>query len=68
MSIENETITSTRILEHDIRNQLGNIYLAVEGIRSEAAENDNEEISSYTEIIISCCKQVENILKRVKLN
>jgi len=68
MSIDNETIAAARILEHDIRNQLGNIFLAVEGIKSEIAENDNEEISSYTEIIINCCKQVENILKRGKPN
>ena len=68
MNTENETNESARVLEHDIRNQLGNIYLAVEGIKAELAENNNEDFTCYTDIIINCCKQVENIIKRVKLN
>jgi nitrogen fixation/metabolism regulation signal transduction histidine kinase len=67
MSIETEAITAARILEHDIRNQLGNIYLAVEGIKAEFAEN-NEDFVSYTDIIINCCKQVEKIIARTKPN
>ncbi|MVN20133.1 hypothetical protein [Mucilaginibacter arboris] len=66
MSAENEAIIAARVLEHDIRNQLGNIYLAVEGIKAEFTENDNEDFISYTDIIINCCKQVENIIKRAK--
>jgi nitrogen fixation/metabolism regulation signal transduction histidine kinase len=68
MSTENEAIVAKRVLEHDIRNQLGNIYLAVEGIKSEFAENNSEELELYTSIIINCCKQVENILKHGKPN
>lgn len=59
-------VPAARILEHDIRNQLGNIYLAVEGIKAEFGENNNEDFICYTDIIISCCKQVENIIKQVK--
>jgi len=66
MSAENEAIIAARALEHDIRNQLGNIYLAVEGIKAEFTENDNEDFISYTDIIIYSCKQVENIIKRTK--
>ena len=68
MSTENEAITAARVLEHDIRNQLGNIYLAVEGIKFEFEESNREELDTYTDIIINCCKQVENILKRPKPN
>lgn len=68
MNIENEATMAARVLEHDIRNQLGNIYLAVEGIKSELADDNNEDFTCYTDIIISCCKQVENIIKRVKPN
>jgi nitrogen fixation/metabolism regulation signal transduction histidine kinase len=68
MNTDNEAGISARVLEHDIRNQLGNIYLAVEGIKSELADNNNEDFTCYTDIIISCCKQVENIIKRVKPN
>ena len=68
MSTENEKITAARVLEHDIRNQLGNIYLAVEGIKYEFEGSSHEELTSYTDIIINCCKQVENILKRAKPN
>lgn len=64
MSVETEA--TARILEHDIRNQLGNIYLAVEGIKAELGQNNNEDFACYTDIILSCCKQVENIIKRVK--
>jgi nitrogen fixation/metabolism regulation signal transduction histidine kinase len=67
MSTETEATTAARVLEHDIRNQLGNIYLAVEGIKAEFAEN-NEDFISYTDIIINCCKQVENIIRRTKPN
>ncbi len=59
-------IPAARILEHDIRNQLGNIYLAVEGIKAEIGESNNEDFVCYTDIIINCCKQVENIIKQVK--
>lgn len=65
MSAEKEANRTTRILEHDIRNQLGNIYLAVEGIKAEFADNSNADFISYTDIIISCCKQVENMIKQV---
>lgn len=69
MSVEKEVNrTAARILEHDIRNQLGNIYLAVEGIKAEFADQGNEDFDSYTEIIISCCKQVENLIKQSNLN
>lgn len=68
MNTEKETIMTARILEHDIRNQLGNIYLAVEGIKAEFGENNNEDFTSYTDIIISCCKQVEKIIKQVNSN
>ncbi len=68
MSIENEPNVVARMLEHDIRNQLGNIYLAVEGIKAEFPESNNEDFASYTDIIINCCKQVENIIKRIKPN
>jgi len=68
MGTENEATMAARVLEHDIRNQLGNIYLAVEGIKSELAENNNEDFTCYTDIIINCCKQVESIVKRVKPN
>jgi nitrogen fixation/metabolism regulation signal transduction histidine kinase len=67
MSTETEATTAARVLEHDIRNQLGNIYLAVEGIKAEFSEN-NEDFISYTDIIINCCKQVENIIRRTKPN
>jgi len=66
MSPQNEVNSAARILEHDIRNQLGNIYLAVEGIKAEFAENTNEDFTCYTDIIINCCKQVENIVQQVK--
>lgn len=65
MSIEIEA-NAARILEHDIRNQLGNIYLAIEGIKAECGDTNNEDFVCYTDIIINCCKQVENIVKRVK--
>ena len=68
MSAENEATIAARVLEHDIRNQLGNIYLAVEGIKAEFAENNNEDFASYTDIIINCCKQVEKIVMGVKQN
>lgn len=68
MSIENEATMAARVLGHDIRNQLGNIYLAVEGIKAELADNNNEDFTCYTDIIISCCKQVETIIKRVEPN
>lgn len=64
MSIEAEA--TARILEHDIRNQLGNIYLAVEGVKAEFGQQENEDFTCYTDIILSCCKQIENIIKRVK--
>ena len=59
--------TAGRMLEHDIRNQLGNIYLAVEGIKAECTDN-NDDFTAYVEIIISCCKQVENLIKQSNLN
>ncbi|MGI4728425.1 MAG: hypothetical protein ACRYFL_04220 [Janthinobacterium lividum] len=65
MSIKTE-IPAARILEHDIRNQIGNIYLAVEGIKAEFGQTSNEDFACYTDIILSCCKQVEDIIKRVK--
>lgn len=65
MNIETQ-VPAARILEHDIRNQLGNIYLAVEGIKAEFGANENEDFACYTDIIISCCKQVENIIKQAK--
>ncbi|RYY07848.1 MAG: hypothetical protein EOP43_01995 [Sphingobacteriaceae bacterium] len=68
MSADTELNIAAKILEHDIRNQLGNIYLAIEGIKAEFAENNNEDFISYTDIIINCCKQVENIIRQVKLN
>lgn len=68
MSVETEAIIAARVLEHDIRNQLGNIYLAVEGIKAEFVENNNEDFISYTDIIINCCKQVENIIRGTKPN
>lgn len=70
MSTEKEVnkTTAGRILEHDIRNQLGNIYLAVEGIKAECTDSNNEEFTSYVEIIMNCCKQVEHIIKRANLN
>jgi nitrogen fixation/metabolism regulation signal transduction histidine kinase len=64
MSVETEAITAARMMEHDVRNQLGNIYLALEGIKAEFGENNNEDFSCYTDIIINCCKQIENIIKR----
>lgn len=67
MNIESEANMAAKILEHDIRNQLGNIYLAVEGIKAEFGESNNEDVTSYTDIIISCCKQVENIIKHANL-
>lgn len=67
MNIESEANMAAKILEHDIRNQLGNIYLAVEGIKAEFGESNNEDVTSYTDIIISCCKQVENIIKQANL-
>ncbi|MGI4020670.1 MAG: histidine kinase dimerization/phospho-acceptor domain-containing protein [Janthinobacterium lividum] len=66
MSADAELNIATKVLEHDIRNQLGNIYLAVEGIKAEFAETNNEDFSSYTDIIINCCKQVENIIRQIK--
>lgn len=63
---ENEAKVAARMLEHDVRNQLGNIYLAVEGIKAEFGELNNEDFNSYTNIIINCCRQIENIIKRVK--
>ncbi|WP_299290138.1 hypothetical protein [uncultured Mucilaginibacter sp.] len=68
MNTENEATVAARVLEHDIRNQLGNIYLAVEGIKAELADNNNEDFTCYTDIIINCCKQVEHIIKRAKPN
>lgn len=68
MSIESGADLSARKLEHDIRNQLGNIYLAVEGIKAEFGNNNNEDLASYTDIIINCCKQVEKIMKQIKPN
>lgn len=68
MSTQNEVNTAAHILQHDIRNQLGNIYLAVEGIKAELAENCNEDFTSYTDIIVNCCKKVENMIKHVELN
>lgn len=68
MDIEKEATVEARVLEHDIRNQLGNIYLAVEGIKAELADNNNEDFVCYTDIIINCCKQVEIMIKRVKPN
>ncbi|RYE31762.1 MAG: hypothetical protein EOP42_10140 [Sphingobacteriaceae bacterium] len=65
MSLETD-VTAARILEHDIRNQLGNIYLAIEGIKAECGATDNDDLVCYTDIIINCCKQVENIIKKVK--
>ncbi len=67
MNIESEANMAAKILEHDVRNQLGNIYLAVEGIKAEFGESNNEDVTSYTDIIISCCKQVENIIKQANL-
>ncbi len=68
MSTSTELSIDAKVLEHDIRNQLGNIYLAVEGIKAEFAEHNNEDFISYTDIIINCCKQVENIIRQVKTN
>lgn len=68
MSTSTELSIDAKVLEHDIRNQLGNIYLAVEGIKAEFAEHNNEDFISYTDIIINCCKQVENIIGQVKTN
>lgn len=65
MNIENEAAVAARILEHDIRNQLGNIFLAIEGIRAELDEK-NEDVDVYTSIIVNCCKQIETIVKCVK--
>jgi len=36
----------------------------LEGIKAEFGENNNEDFSCYTDIIINCCKQIENIIKR----
>ncbi len=66
ITTENEANAAARMLEHDVRNQLGNIYLAVEGIKAEFAEYESEDFTSYINIIINCCKQVENIIKKVK--
>lgn len=66
MNMENETVAA-RALEHDVRNQLGNICLAVEGIKAEQTEA-NESMDIYTDIIVGCCKQIENILKRGREN
>ncbi len=60
------TTEATRILEHDVRNQLGNIYLAVEGVKAEFGQQQNEDFTCYTDIILNCCKQIENIMKQVK--
>ncbi|RYE35686.1 MAG: hypothetical protein EOP42_06120 [Sphingobacteriaceae bacterium] len=57
---------AARILEHDIRNQLGNIYLAVEGMKAELGQDKNEDFMCYTDIILNCCKQMESIIKQVK--
>ncbi|WP_419801978.1 histidine kinase dimerization/phospho-acceptor domain-containing protein [Mucilaginibacter sp.] len=64
MSMEAEV--TARIIEHDIRNQLSNIYLAIEGIKAEFGQDDSEDFACYTDIILNCCKQVENIIKQVK--
>lgn len=64
MNTEKEAVMAARTLEHDVRNQLSNIYLAVEGIKAEFGEDNTEDLASYTDIIISCCKQLEKIVKQ----
>ena len=52
-----------RTLKHDIRNQLSNIYLALEQLRYEIPENAGPDCSFYIDTIAESCTKLTSLLK-----
>jgi signal transduction histidine kinase len=51
------------ILRHDIKNQLSNIILALEQLRYEVPD-PNEDIAFYLDAISQSCTNINNILNK----
>jgi hypothetical protein len=51
------------ILRHDIKNQLSNIILAVEQLKYEIPD-PNEDCTFYLEAISTSCKNINDILNK----
>lgn len=59
-NVESEYV---RTLKHDIRNQLSNIYLALEQLRYEIPENAGPDYGFYIDTIAESCSKLTSLLK-----
>jgi peptidoglycan hydrolase CwlO-like protein len=53
------------LLKHDIKNQLSNIQLAVEGLRFEL-DDVNEDITLYIESLSISAKKIDDLLNNIQ--
>jgi nitrogen fixation/metabolism regulation signal transduction histidine kinase len=53
---------SLRKLKHDIKNQLSNIYLALEQLRYELPDDVSEDCTFYMDTILTSSTQINNLL------
>jgi hypothetical protein len=53
------------ILKHDIKNQLSNILLAVEGLKFEL-EDKQDDVSLYIDSLSQSVKKIDLLLNRIK--
>jgi hypothetical protein len=60
---ENTTLSSKalELLKHDIRNQLSNIHLALEGLKYEV-DGPNGELGLYFDSITQSAKKIDKLL------
>jgi len=52
-----------KTLKHDIRNQLSNIYLALEQLRYEIPENAGSDYNFYIDTIAESCTKLTSLIK-----
>jgi hypothetical protein len=64
---DNEKVESSamRTLKHDIKNQLSNIYLALEQLRYELPDT-TEDCTFYMDLISKSATKIDTILKQTE--
>lgn len=62
MAAEENTDKGTGVFKHDVKNQLSNISLALEQLRFEIPDQ-NEDCKYYLDTIFTSCKKINSLLE-----
>jgi predicted nucleic acid-binding Zn-ribbon protein len=59
------TSENLKLLKHDIRNQLSNFQLALEGLKYEVSDHETD-LSLYFDSMFKSAKEIDKLLNRVE--